>query len=255
MKYRYFVAFREPHWVRPENILPLIETFKSPSTKEKMLSAYMMILERVSIHANTNGGLSKFMFPQGEEEESWDEVKRLETAVEKRKAFVYEVNYLLNQMKMEHPFKKWHAEAAQITKMIREGRETFENVTIPDPKIVVPKYLESDYAKNLEQELLILAGDDGKCIDWNTLKIFADHLLIRIALKAGNRTDLYQSLVVGDLVRSLKAGFASFPSTPIQPNERNLEDTDASDEYYVNPNPWDVDKVKNDPNWEAKKGK
>jgi len=60
-----------------------------------------------------------------------------------------------------------------------EGREKFENVTIPDPKIVVPKYVYSPYSKSLEKKMLKLASNNEQVIVYEELEEITNHLLIR----------------------------------------------------------------------------
>ena len=182
IKIKYFVDFREDYWVYPFNVLDVISGMGSTSSKEKAYFAYLTFLDQLIIYAESLEGLQKFMKPRGEEV-NWDLSKREEEGRKMIKEYVINIEMLKSRMARSNPTKIWCAERLSNKSIVSEGRKRFENVTIPDPKIVVPKYVDSEYSRSLEKEMLLYAANSEQIIEYKTLEEFTDHMLIRYDIK------------------------------------------------------------------------
>ena len=211
IKYRYFVDFREDTWIYPFNILPLLETVESPHTKAKMYSVYLVFLDQIAKEAESREGQIKFSVPRGEEEKLWSKAVQEEKGRERSKAFVQDIDSLKARMARENPTQTWTAEKTEISKMLKEGRELFEQSITPDPKIVVPTYLNSEYVITLEEQLVRMADDPSYIPQWSELRQFTDDLLLRMCLKSGNRTQCFSILQRHHFARALKQPRVHWP--------------------------------------------
>ena len=141
------------------------------------------------------------MKPQSNEAISEDEARK------RIKEFITDVKILRDSMNRTKPYSRWKAEQDENTLITRDGKKLFEKVFIPDPKLVVHQYLQSEYSKTIEDDLIRLASDPSRPVEWAVLKRITDHILIRFGLKGGNRTEAYGKLRRGDLIKALKKGF------------------------------------------------
>ena len=110
-----------------------------------MYSVYLVFLDQIAKEAESREGQIKFSVPRGEEEKLWSKAVQEEKGRERSKAFVQDIDSLKARMARENPTQTWTAEKTEISKMLKEGRELFEQSITPDPKIVVPTYLNSEY--------------------------------------------------------------------------------------------------------------
>ena len=261
MKYRYLVAFGKSEWVQlSQNILDLIEGFVANSTKRKMFCAVKIVLMEIYKLANSDDGLCRFMRAIEENKENLDNVMKV--AKQERKEFVDEVDRTLKTLAMTKFHTKCTMDQEMNTEIVREGREKFESAQIPDPQDVVHKYLESDYVRNLEKMIFDLTSRNEKASP-EFIKECTDHMLLRLALKGGNRSDLFSNLKLSDLARALEKGYAAYPFKKLhiskQVPESSLELRDGEDWIYVNSDPWTPDenddsKDQDHPEWESLKG-
>ena len=252
LKYRYFLDFREQHWIHPINVLHLIEKYVSPSAKSKMYSAINTVYDEILNYVELPAGMAQFMKPQSNEAISEDEARK------RIKEFITDVKILRDSMGRTKPYSRWRAEQDENTLITRDGKKLFEKVYIPDPKLVVHQYLQSEYSKTIEDDLIRLASDSSRPVEWAVLKRITDHILIRFGLKGGNRTEAYGKLRRGDLIKALKKGFSAFPFKPLDLTE-NVPDENLEDGIYVSSNPWledpnDPDPDQHNPNWNRLKG-
>ena len=250
--YQYFLDFREQHWIHPMNVLHLIEKYVSPSAKSKMYSAINTVYDEILNYAELPAGMAQFMKPQSNEAISEDEARK------RIKEFITDVKILRDSMNRTKPYSRWKAEQDENTLITRDGKKLFEKVFIPDPKLVVHQYLQSEYSKTIEDDLIRLASDPSRPVEWAVLKRITDHILIRFGLKGGNRTEAYGKLRRGDLIKALKKGFSAFPFKPLDLTEK-VPDENLEDGNYVSNNPWledpnDPDPDQQNPNWNRLKG-
>ena len=86
---------------------------------------------------------------------------------------------LKNRMARVEPTKIWTAEMETNKRIVSEGRENFENIRVPDPKYIVPKYIDSEYSRNLEREMLLLAANKERVVTYPILETYTNHMMIR----------------------------------------------------------------------------
>ena len=221
-----------------------------------MYEAIAIFYKEISEFADSEEGFAIFYEAVGEEE-SWDVNKRFDCAKERQKRCVEGIEKALLRMERKHPSKRYAAEQEQNTRIVRGGRAKYEHDVIPDPKVVVPKYMESDYVKELEVSMLEVAANDSIEVKWPFLKKSGDHMIMRICNKAGNRNDAIANLTVGDGMLALENGFAHFPHKPVHKVvEVPDESLDVREEgiIYCSQDPWkqdpfDPDKDESNHNW------
>ena len=206
IKYKYFVAFREKHFLRPANVLPLIDKFNVASVKVAMYSSIMVILDEVANFADSNEGWAIFRTPK-DGETDWDDSK----ARQLQKDIFGEIERAKWRMERAKVYGKWKGEIEEKRDLIKKGREEFENFKVPNPKEVVPKYLESSYVVELEKEMLRVAEDKSIPVTYEFLRESQDDVILRLSLKAGNRTECYRNATVGDLAQAQKTGLIDIP--------------------------------------------
>ena len=211
IKYKYWIDFREAHYIAPMNVMHLIDEFKSASVKCKMYGSYRKFLSQISKYAESQECLSYLSKPRNEEEHSWTPARRIEEAQRKQFRIIDNIARILNSMAADQPYAAWEAEKGENSAIRKEGKEEFEDVYIPDPNHIVPTYLESDYAVELEKELIVAASNPKARISYEKLKEFQDHVALRLALKAGNRTEFYATLRLSHLVSALERGLVDIP--------------------------------------------
>ena len=210
IKYRYFVDFDKDHYLRPVNLLPLIEKFIVPSVKSKMYSSLIHLYDELAKYVDSLEGFAAMHFHSDNDGEM-NRKTRDQIAFKRQKEYLEEVERVKWRMNSTNPYKIWRGEVDESIGLMKDYKEEFENVTIPNPKEVVPKYLESKYVKNLEMKLLELAQCKEKDITWKEYKEMQDDVMLRLGLKAGNRTECYSNLTTGDLAQALSRGLVDIP--------------------------------------------
>ena len=211
IKYSYWIDFREPHYIAPMNVMHLIDEFKSASVKCKLYGTYRKFLIQISKYAESQTCLAELSKPRSNEELGWTPKKRMEEAQRIQFKIMDDITRVLNSMAADKPYAAWEAEKGENSAIRKEGKEEFENVTIPNPNHIVPTYLDSDYSVELEKEMIAVASDSKIPLSYEKLKEFMDHLALRLALKAGNRTEFYASLRMGHLASALDKGLIDIP--------------------------------------------
>ena len=211
IKYRYWIDFREPHYIAPMNVMHLIDEFKSASVKCKLYGTYRKFLIQVSKYAESQKCLSELSKPRGDEELGWTPKKRMEEAQRMQFKIMDDITRVLNSMSADKPYAAWEAEKGENSAIRKEGKENFENVAIPNPNHIVPAYLDSEYSIELRKEMIMVASDPNIPITYEKLKEYQDDLALGLALKAGNRTEFYASLRMGHLASALDRGLIDIP--------------------------------------------
>ena len=64
--------------------------------------------------------------------------------------------------------------------------------------------------KNLEKMIFDLNSRNEEASP-ELIKECTDHMLLRLALKGGNRSDVFSNLKLSDLARALENGYAAYP--------------------------------------------
>ena len=228
-----------------------------------MYQACSILFQEISEYAASEEGFSKFLAAQGDEA-NWTMVKRHEVARERQRQFINDTDIVLKRMERQHPAKRYAAEQSERTGIIKEGREKFEKSSLHDPKLMIPLYLESNYVKQLEDELIKTATEDEKVVPiWSKVQEQQNIIMNKISFKAGNRNDALANCTIEDFLTALENGYCAYPHKPLHHikdvPESCIDDRGEEGVYYRNPNPWVEDE--NDPNkdqcssdWEKLRG-
>ena len=112
-----------------------------------MYSAINTVYDGILNYVELPAGMAQFMKPQSNEAISEDEARK------RIKEFITDVKILRDSMGRTKPYSRWRAEQDENTLITRDGKKLFEKVYIPDPKLVVHQYLQSEYSKSIEDQL------------------------------------------------------------------------------------------------------
>ena len=269
---KQFFCFDLPDmFIRPVNIVSLIETVESRRTRIQMLGAYNVLLNSVHKYAESSEGLAKFAAVQRSEEE--EEEKKLkiseveDIAEERSQKMMRRIANLQDRFKKEGYYMKWSGEASSMESKKRAMEETYLDEVLPDPSIVMHHFLTSDFAKTTEEKMIKAVEGEVEInaqliLDMNQL------LLPKYSGKMANRTEILGLITVEDFVVKMLPN-CSNPYTPVHlkknvdimdPNiQKRIYSGPDGEQLYVSPNPQerdpnDPEPPQDDPNWPLLKG-
>ena len=264
---RQFWSFRSPQFIKPTNIIPLLDDSPSfegkPSMKRLALEAYFQLLDVVIRKLDSHETYDLFLQPVNDDEESWDNEKRRRKADKKINELMTEIRNKKDAMRAGNPHGRWEGEREGLNRLRKANETYFVGIKTPNPTEILPIWLNHPETKAFDQKLFDYA-DAGSAMSGPEIVQMSNYLATRLFCKQGMRTEIGKNLKWGDYLEAKQKGFAAFPhkqvhwdtSIDIDPSIKhrlNDENVYVREDPYK-PDPYDpTDDMKN-PVWDCIKG-
>ena len=144
-------------------------------------------------------------------EEEAEKVKIDEEAEDKMtriKNYIKDMDFEIVDKK---PFRKWEGEKQGQRQITREYCENFLGQKVPQSDVVIPKFLKSQYATDM-QNLIIKSATEEHIISRRELTLIIRYLVIRIICRNSHRKDVVANLSMGEWFQRKR--HVSNPSAP-----------------------------------------
>ena len=244
---RQFFAINQSTFLRLPDIGDLLCQFSSSSVKQHALESYCYLVKGVMKWASTSEEATRlFALPQSEEENLWSKIKMDYNGVKRQEAFITRQSNLLETMKIYKPHSAFKGDRAGESNVFQKAMKELENKDIPDPMVVVPKFLEHPDSRATES-LLLESAEKAFIVADNELDSFGSYLFQRYVSIMGNRTDLLRNMTWQEFWLADAKGFTAYPFQKISENSnRSYTGQDNDPNAYVRKNLYGPDE--NDPN-------
>ena len=225
--YENFLAFNSPKWIKPSDPEEFCDKVLSPGLKCAMLAGHMKLVDHLLVLAGSPEGIAKFTdlsnIPEGltEEEKAQAIVDEESKGEEKALKYQHFLTTLIQKTQSKKLFRKYHALAEGLAKKRTTDADTFDGKCVPDPNVVVPLFLESDWCEE-QEELLIrcaLKLEKPTKAMWSNFNQF---IPVRWASSLGNRPESLGNMTVEDwIVREKCSENPHYKGKPGEENNLN----------------------------------
>ena len=246
---RQFFEFKSRTFLDPFNLLDLLESkVRSPNLKCKMYASYRYMLDQQYKAASDPAGKSLFCKAMTDEEKSWDADKLLAKGLKRRKDLLVDIRNVKSEMEYEKPMMKWKGEIEGNRKRKLDEEAYFEGKSLPDPSVIIPKWLNHETTKTMDRKIVQLAKD-GTVVSGKMMNQITKHLIIKQDVKIGSRTEVWEKLTWGHYREGRQKGYSAFPHRQlhlhpdVDPRKvaKNMRKGKSGERIYVREDPWKED--------------
>ena len=198
--YRNFFKFCQPEWIRPTNILKLIQEEESVNIMKHMLDAYKLLLEHIADFVVSPRGSNMFIPDQPmndlpDSERKGLIIRRKKEGNREMTNFKQQLLLLKESLKSKQHHRSWEAESSGQRKRREEMLEVLLGKTLPNPEVAIPKFFNHEAVRNLERLLIDVAARQVQPT-LEIIKKLANFLSLKIGAKAGNRPEALANLTM-----------------------------------------------------------
>lgn len=235
---RQFFALNKDEWVLPPDVEQMLENFQSPSVKAFAHEGYSYLLKAIIRYISSPMGTAVFAIAHDPEERGYPAAKMMYKGRKKQKFYEGEIVSVLTNLKLYKPHTQYSGDRTGEANIFKMARKDIENKTVPDPKVVVPAFLEHEDSVKME-DLILEAAESKRVVDDNELDAMSEFLIIRILCLMGNRKDCLENMNWADYWKAYQKGFACWPFAKLPSNANPEGDDNKGD--YMRTDPWSAD--------------
>jgi hypothetical protein len=141
LKVRQFFSIKQPTFLElPQNIERLLDQMLTGNAKNRAFSGFMQLVGSVRMFCNIPQG-QKLFFTRTDEQIELSEGEMKKVAKKERMEMKEELKQLMDDMTLEKPFGKHTGQKNADVEKTRKFADVFENYRLPDPQVVIPKFL------------------------------------------------------------------------------------------------------------------
>ena len=196
LHYSNLFDFNTTRWVRPlEGIITILkEQEPKVSMRCTMINAYNHLLQMVRDQLRDPASLPNFMSePCINDNMDKEQVERAKVQVEnnaehQRDKVTRKIDILQGDIKNAKAHMVWGGEKDSQHKSNLEYQEEYEGQTVPHPNEAMKKFLHSDYAIQMEKQILLFGKSKELLTRWQ-LKEINRYLILRLLGRNGHRKD------------------------------------------------------------------
>ena len=239
---RQFFAVRTPELIEPPDVEKLIQTFQSPGIQQHAHSGYGYLLKGIKRYLASPEASFLYSTPINDEERGWSQERMEREGRTMRKDYDEIIKGVLDNLSLFSPQSQFHGDRTGEADIFRAARKETEGKDVPDPAVVVPRFLDHELTKNAENAILD-AAESHRVVSDSELNEWAEFLILRVMCLMGNRSDCLRNMTWGDFWKAIRKSFAAYPFNKI-PSNLNTEGDGGKGDYQRS-DPWSSDP--NDP--------
>ena len=253
LKVRQFFSIKQPFFLElPHDIERLLDKMITGNAKNCAFSGFMQLIDSLYRYCNNPQGQKLFLTRTDEQIGlTEDEMKRV--AKRERQEFKTELKQLKDDMTLEKPYGRHTGQKKTDTEDNRTFADKFENYRLPDPQVVIPKFLACEDTRSMYRELERLSVEKTVLAPTKMSSLsrrYCEVLISKMGIRQQCLGDGFSRAHYWEAVGSPPASFPYVPAKGLDSSQKSVRDncylTEEGDGFYVRENPFDFDP--NDPN-------
>ena len=206
-----FFCFMSDKFIKPFNIRPLLEASQATgSSKIKMLDSYSGFLKQIFKAVGSQEGFAQFYKYYDEAEPTWSTAKKNYKAEKAQDRLQAKILNIEKEIKIDKPYQKWHGERMNYQKKTEEAEKYFEGLILPDPIVIIGKWLNHPSVMEIERKIVNYAMRK-EVVTQEELRQIMNHMILRLSMKIGSRIEIFRYVTWGDYYEGREKGPAVFP--------------------------------------------